>query len=407
LIIKNTRKIPFSTLQDLNKKSKGRKIVLFGAGPISAKTARILDRKEIHSIVDNSPNVWGVVELNVKILPPTSINNRDNLFIIICTTSFSEVSDQLNSYGLKQDIDYCVSPVLNDLRIIDELENLSKTIMFTSGSPKLDNPLHGGGVYELKVSGDKWEYKKNISGNCYGLIKFNDNYISVVEEIGIFEFDSDYRILRSKKLPLGVRAHGIQYSKKYKNFYISGSYYDGVLILDEDFNVIDNIKLSYKKERYGVPKHHCNDCLVVNDSLFISMFSITGNWQNDVFDGGVVEYDLATKEKIGPIAQNLLMPHNIQQINGSMHVLNSLRGQLLTNNFQVVGEFPAFTRGLDYDGVFYYIGQSRNRNYSKNIGVSKNISIDAGIIVFDELTKASRFLQLPSKISEIHNILII
>ena len=105
--------------------------------------------------------------------------------------------------------------------------------------------------------------------------------------------------------------------------------------------------------------------------------------------------------------QNLWMPHNIQMINGSMHVLNSLQGQLLTNNFQVIGEFPAFTRGLDYDGVLYYIGQSRNRNYSKNIGVSKNTSIDAGIIVFDDETKASRFLQLPPKISEIHSILLI
>ena len=137
------------------------------------------------------------------------------------------------------------------------------------------------------------------------------------------------------------------------------------------------------------------------------MFSMTGNYQNDAFDGGVVEYDILTKEKVGPVVQNLWMPHNIQMINGSMHVLNSLQGQLLTNNFQVIGEFPAFTRGLDYDGVLYYIGQSRNRNYSKNIGVSKNTSIDAGIIVFDDETKASRFLQLPPKISEIHSILLI
>jgi len=403
----HSRKIPFSTLQDLNKNSKGRKIVLFGAGPISEKTARILDGHKIDSIVDNAPNLWGKIELNVEILPPKSINEKNNPFVVICTTSFTEVSDQLNGYGLNSGADYCVSPILNDLRVINELEGISKKILFTSGSPKDENPLYGGGVYELTVDGDEWKYKKVIPGNCYGLIKFNDNYISVDADMGIFEFDAHYSIVKSKKLPTGVRAHGVQYSKKYKNFYVVGSYYDGVLILDEEFNVVDNIKLSYKKERYGVPKHHCNDCLVVDDSLFISMFSMTGNWQNDVFDGGVVEYNILNKEKIGPIVQNLWMPHNIQMINGSLHVLNSLQGQLLTNNFQVVGEFPAFTRGLDYDGVYYYIGQSRNRNYSKNIGVSKNISIDAGIIVFDEYTKASRFLQLPPKISEIHSILII
>jgi len=401
------RSMAFTTIQDLNKHSAGKKVVLFGAGPISEKTSRLLNGKKIDSIVDNASNLWKKIELGVEILPPDSIKDKDNLFIVICTTSFSEVSDQLNNYGLTSGVDYCVSPILNDLRIIVELESISKKMLFTSGSPKAENPLYGGGIYELTVNGGEWQYKKAISGNCYGLIKFNDNYISVDADIGIFEFDSGYNIIRSKKFPEGVRAHGVQYSHKHKSFYVVGSYYDGVLILDEEFNIVDNIKLSYKKKRYGTPKHHCNDCLIVDDSLLISMFSMTGNWQNDVFDGGVVEYDLQTKEKIGPITHNLWMPHNIQKINGSIHILNSLQGQLLTNNLQVIGEFPAFTRGLDHDGVYYYIGQSRNRNYSKNIGVSKNISIDAGIIVFDEYTKASRFLQLPSKISEIHSILVI
>ena len=226
--------IPFATMQDLNKNSQGRELVLFGAGPISKKTVQLLTGREIDLIVDNASNLWGKVEHNVKILPPESINKRENLFIIICTTSFAEVSNQLKGYGFKQDIDYCVSPILNDLRIIDDLENISKTMLFTSGSPKVENPLHGGGIYELKVNGDKWSYKKVISGNCHGLIKFNSNYISVDTEMGIFEFDSDYKIVRPKKFPSGVRAHGVQYSKKYKNFYVVGSYHDGVLILDEE-----------------------------------------------------------------------------------------------------------------------------------------------------------------------------
>jgi len=397
----------FTTIQDLNTCSLGKKIVLFGAGSIAEKTLRLLNEGRVGSIVDNASNLWTKRELGVEIMSPESIKNEDNLFIVICTTSFSEVSDQLKGYGLKSGSDYCISPILNDLRIISDLESISKKMLFTSGSPKVDSPLYGGGIYELSVDGDEWQHRKVISGNCYGLIKFNDNYISVDTEIGIFEFDRDYNIIRSKKFPEGVRAHGVQYSYKHQLFYVVGSYYDGVLILDNEFNIIDDIKLSFKKERYKTPRHHCNDCLVVEDSLFVSMFSMTGNWQNDVFDGGVIEYDIHTKEKIGSLAHNLWMPHNIQMINGSLHVLNSLQGQLLTNNLQVVGEFPAFTRGLDYDGQYYYIGQSRNRNYSKNIGLSKNISIDAGIIVFDIQTKASRFLQLPPKISEIHSILLL
>ena len=401
------REVAFSTIADLNRNCRDRPVVIFGAGPIATKTVRILREQQVFSIIDNASNLWGEFDLGVEITKPDSVRSIDNAFIIICTTSFVEVSQQLIGYGLSLGDDFCVSPILNDLRIIDELESITKKMLFTNGSPVSRDSGHGGGIYELVVDGDEWSHRKVISGNCYGLIRFKDNYISVDTERGIFEFDSKYEIIRSRELPSGMRAHGVQYSEKHNRFYVVGSHLDGVLILDGDFNPTDEISLSYKKQRFGSPKHHCNDCLIVEDSLYISMFSMTGNYQSDVFDGCVLEYDLVTKERVGPIAQNLWMPHNVQLINGSIHILNSLQGQLLSNNLQVIGEFPAFTRGLDYDGIYYFIGQSRNRNYSKNLGVSKNISIDAGVIVFDEVTKASRFLQLPPKISEIHSILLI
>lgn len=85
----------------------------------------------------------------------------------------------------------------------------------------------------------------------------------------------------------------------------------------------------------------------------------------------------------------------------------SLRGNLLFNNFTIQGKFPAFTRGLNYDGGYYFIGQSRNRNFSRFIGVSNNISVDTGIVIFNPELKISRFLQFSSKISEIHSLLVI
>jgi hypothetical protein len=403
----NRNEAPFTSVSELNRAYRNRPIVFFGAGPIANKTFRILGKAQLHSIVDNASNMWGKSSLDVDILAPDSVSNIKDVFVIICTTSFSQVTRQLTDYGLKSGDDFCVSPILNDLRVIDDLENISKRMLFTNGSPRNDSPKYGGGIYELSVNRDEWTHQKVISGNCYGLIEFEDNYISVDTERGIFEFNAKYDIIRSKLLPAGMRAHGVQYSKKHDRFYVVGSYLDGILVLDRNFVILDEIRLSYKKERFGSPEHHCNDCLVFEDSLFVSMFSMTGNYQNDVFDGGIVEFDLLTNKKVGAVAQNLWMPHNIQIINGSLHILNSLRGELLTNNLQVAGQFPAFTRGLDYDGMYYYIGQSRNRNYSKNIGVSKNISIDAGIIVFDEQTKVSRFLQLPPKISEIHSILLL
>ena len=92
-----------------------------------------------------------------------------------------------------------------------------------------------------------------------------------------------------------------------------------------------------------MPQHHCNDCLVIDDSLFVSMFSASGNWRRDVFDGAILEYDMHRKVR-GKVIDNLWMPHNVKFIEGSMHVLNSLQGQLRANNAQVIGQFPAFTR---------------------------------------------------------------
>ena len=402
------RNIPFSSVQEINKNVDGRNITLFARGDTAAKTIRLLSHLNITNIVDNAQNLWGKEELAYTIQSPEEFlksKEGKKSFVVICTTSFQQVSDQLSKMGFKPNQDFAVSPILNDLRIISELETIQKKLIFTSGSPPDEtSDKFGGGVYELIINNDEFNYKKVISGYCYGLQRFGQNFLSVDSKLGIFEFDANYEILRSSELPEGTRAHGISYSEKTECFYVVGSYLDAVLVLDTDFKIIDKIKISNKIDTYGQSQHHCNDCFIKDNSLYVSMFSLTGNWKNEVYDGGVLEFDIHSKECIGPVLRDLWMPHNIAFFDGSLTVLDSLPGYLRRNNNQVVGQFPSFTRGLDYDGVHYYIGQSRNRNFSKNLGVSLNTGIDAGIVIFDEATKVSRSLQLPPKISEIHSI---
>ena len=134
------------------------------------------------------------------------------------------------------------------------------------------------------------------------------------------------------------------------------------------------------------------------------MFSSTGNWKLDKFDGCIAEFDINSGQRLPDVETNLYMPHNIKIINGSIHVLDSLPGHLRFNNLAVQGTFPAFTRGLGYSNGLYYVGQSKNRNFSRVIGLSNNVSIDCGIIVYDPELKVSRFLQLPYAIGEVHTI---
>ena len=399
------KEIPFSSTREITKNLKQRKIIYFGGGNIAEKTNRILNNLNEAFIVDNSSNLWGDKQFNLEVKNPNKIKNKNkNYFIVICTTSFSEVSNQLVEYGYEPTLDFAVSPILNDLRSIDDLEKIEKKLIFSSGSPKKIDEKSGGGIYLMEVDGTSWKYSKKISGNCYGLIKYGKNFISIDTDIGIFEFNKSFKILRSKKLPKHSRGHGVHYNDHRSEFYVVCSYLDAILILDKKFNIKGKIQISKKINYEKTPQHHCNDCVSYKNSVYVSMFSKSGNWKLDSFDGAIMEIDLNQKKTVSTLTENLWMPHNPKIINGAFYILDSLRGDLKGNNFNTIGSFPAFTRGLAHDGSFFYIGQSRNRNFSKNIGINNNTSIDAGITVFDEQKKISRFLQVSSKISEIHSI---
>ena len=65
----------------------------------------------------------GDEQFDLEVKNPDIIKNKiKSFFVVICTTSFSEVSDQLIKYGYKPNEDFVVSPILNDLRSISDLE---------------------------------------------------------------------------------------------------------------------------------------------------------------------------------------------------------------------------------------------------------------------------------------------
>jgi len=389
---------------DINKRGK-KKIVLFGSGNISKKTIRKLGKKAIAFIVDNSANLQGTEYEGLKVNSPKVLSN--NYLVLICSTAVREISTQLEEMGLEPNLDFLISPILNDLLAIEELELLSKTLYFTSGSVAEDRPLAGGGLYKCFINTLEVKVEKVYSGPCYGATKVNGLIYFIDTDKGIHTFSKENGIEFKCELPLGSRAHGISYNKFNNNFYVTCSYLDAVLEINSDnWKIERNFKLSNKIDNTGEPMHHCNDNWSIDNSLFVSMFSSTGNWKLDAFDGCIAEFDLITGERLRDVKNDLYMPHNIMVLEGMLHVLDSLSGHLRFNNFSIQGTFPAFTRGLSYSEGLYFIGQSKNRNYSKVMGLSNNISIDCGIVVFNPELKASRFIQLPYSIGEIHSIVI-
>ncbi len=388
-------------------KAKTNKLVLFGASEISRKTRLALSEIKFEAIYDNSANLWGAVENKLPIKKPIELKKlKKNYFIIIATTSFMAVSDQLINMGFKPGQDFVTTPLLNNLMHISQLESLSKKIIFSSGSPPEKNKYYGGGIYQLEINGNNFKVDKKISGNSYGIIRFNENYIAIDNQHGIIEFNKNFKILRTGKLPKNIRPHGVSYSTHTKSFFVACSNIDTVLILDENFKLKDKINISKKSLKSSFAIHHINDCYVHNTSIYVSMFSETGNYVNDIYDGAVVEYDIVTKEKIGTPIKNLWMPHNICIRDNDFYILDSLKGNLLGNNMSIMGTFPAFTRGLDLKDDLFFIGQSKNRNFLKAQNIKNNNSIDCGIIIFNNKNKSSRFFQFDNRISEIHSVVV-
>ena len=393
-------KISFTYLQTL----KNKKIVLFGSGNIAEKTMRKGNDLNIDFIVDNSKNLQGSKFNNLEIRNPDVIN--EEFIVLICSTAISDISEQLINLGLKPNINFYISPILNDLLAIEKLENIKQTIFFTSGT--VSKEKYGGGLYKLTINKENYNLNRIYSGPCYGAIQVENKIFFIDTDKGVFSYDLINKKLDFiKETPLKSRAHGISYNKSNNNFYITCSYLDMVIEYDNEFKEKKRFYLSEKIKQTGEPVHHCNDNYSIGNSLYVSMFSSSGNWKKDVFDGCIAEFDILTGRRLRDIVQNLYMPHNVKFYDGSLHILDSLPGHLRANNFSIIGTFSAFTRGLDYKNGFYYIGQSKNRNFSKVLGLSNNISVDCGIVIFNPEQKVSRFIPTSLKIGEIHSIICI
>ena len=142
-------------------------------------------------------------------------------------------------------------------------------------------------------------------------------------------------------------------------FYLACSLQDKILIFNQKLKFINEIKISAKFATTGYAQHHINDICVHEDSIYVSMFSYTGNHRKNIYDGAVVEYDLHSGSEIGRIYDNLYMPHSIKFFNNSFYCLDSFTGNFLRN--EILWKLSWFCPRLDFKKNFFIIGQSKNK----------------------------------------------
>jgi len=392
---------------EINRIIANKKLVFFGRGEWMEKSIPYLVKPASY-VVDNNQYEQGQEEAGLKIFNPDQLKNEDPdaLFIIIATSGFPDVDRQLRDYGFAPGVHYCVSPSLKNFQVVSRINGHSQQVLLTcSDRPAPDQALKGGGLYAYDIATRK--NNKLLSGLCHGITQSGDRIFLVDDTVGVRVLNLDLETIATVELPPKSRPHGIAHCPKRNMIFVNFSGRDAVGMYRADTGeYVGEISLSVKYKQSGVPQHHINDCCVYGDTLYVSMFSFSGNWKIGMYDGGILQFDIDSQACMGSVANDLWMPHTPVVINGVLHYCDSMRGIISDTTWRVMTQFNGFVRGIAYDGTFFYIGQSTHRYIDRRAGTTNNISLDTGIFLVDQDNKATKFFSLP-ELSDINSVLVV
>lgn len=392
--------------------SKNKKIILYGRSEDWIhKSLKIIPKKKIKYIVDSNKSYLNTEYLGLSVYNPEVINNekKDNVFIVITATPYLSVVEDLKKTKYLPGIDYCCTPILYDWAKLNQLKSINKKVLFSCSdygykSNYKRKSLLGGGIYQLNTNTGL--ISKKIDGQIRQIEKIKGNYICIDHfKKELIYFKPNFEIINKFDLSFYKKKEekpnfcGLSYDENTNNIYITNSGSDEISIFNlNKKKVIDKFSFSKKK---GSSLHHINDICIFKNKLYVSYFSYKGTWKSGIFDGGVCQIDTKSFKK-KEIIKNLWMPHSIKVLNNSFCVLNSMKGEFLQKG-KIQGKFPGFVRGISFDGEYFYIGQSEIMYMSRLFGKTKNIMCNAGIYIFDNNTKASRFYSFPD-LMNVHDI---
>lgn len=311
----------------------------------------------------------------------------------------------MEAYGYEWGRDAQLSGYLAEKLEIANLESQRFDILISSGLPSTDIGGAAGGVYRITESRefDFPSITKLYGGNIHGMTSVGNGYAFASQGEGIVILNKDLQVTDIVELPPALRPHGV--SQYQDGWVFVSSYSDGIIGIDASGRSIFEYYFSDKRRSHLSAQHHCNDICLVGDYAYVSMFSITGNWKKGIYDGGIVEINLKTGV-METVATGLTMPHNVSFYDGELKVLNSFKGEVMSTNLEVKFKLPGFVRGYDENSDYIFVGESKNRNFSRLETGRAPVSIDSRITIMHKALGFSRSIPLPSRVSEIHSLLI-
>ena len=360
-------------------------------------------------IIDINQNNVGSTLNNIHIFDIKKlkkiITKSNEFFIIITTSNYNSVIKELDKLSLIRGEHFCNSPTLNKNKLLDDFELLDFNFIISSPDQKVSSSKCGGGIYLFNTMTRK--LKKKYSGKTRGLSKHKNHFYFIDMQKGLIKMNKDFKIKKIIKILPKSEPHGVCIDEHGRYAYIGTPGRDSVIKINlikskiEDEYFISNLWKENKKDN-----HHVNDIFINNDKLYISLFSFTGKWLEEKFDGGVLCIDLKSKKR-KILTKKIMMPHSITKHKDKFYILESLTGNLRSPFDKKIFEFNNFLRGMTFidDRNIIVMGMTNHRYperyFKKN---NKSLFFNSGLILFDYKNNISKIYDISMNIKNIHSV---
>ena len=296
----------WKTWDELAETLRDKRVVFWGASNwIERMLEKLPVAPERGAIVDNNPNNHGIRYCGFDVHPPSWLEGqpRDAIYVVICTVNYASVIDELHARGFVMGEEFCCNPLLNERKAKDDLKSLARKVLVSSPE-HASTATRGGGIYEVDTaSGD---VRKLYAGKCRGISYMGDDLLAIDMLRGLVVLDPEFRVARTIPLPPNSEPHGAHYDPSSRLVFVGQPGRDSIGVYDMASGVpVDEFFLSGKWARNKKDNHHVNDCWVgADDTLYVSMFSFSGNWLHEAYDGGIL-----TEGAAGPGLHQRRPPH--------------------------------------------------------------------------------------------------
>jgi len=390
---------------DVNAKNKN--LYLYGRSEDWVYKAIDIVESKIHGIIDRDSSFHDQELHGIPIIAPEQLVHVENPFFVITAGEYHSVVQDLERMRYKPGEDFVCSPDLNDWIRLKKINDIEYDILISCSDyddmSRARSSKKGGGLYSYNNVSN--ELNLLVKGSFRQITELPDNRLAAIEfvnhELIIFNRDG-YDIIWTRDLEKPNYC-GLCYNQNRGILHLVNAGDDTIADFKLESREVSRVR--DLKSHNHTSKHHYNDCAVYNDSLFLSYFSHSGNYHLNSLDGGVARLDYDENRPTSSVISGLSKPHSPFIKSGNLYVLDSLTGKILNSRREIIGHFPGFIRGIDYQGNLLFIGQSQDMYLSERQSNYSSV-LNSGIYVYDLSTNASIFNSIDG-IMNIHDVLLI